>query len=66
MRQHRSAIKQVLTYAQTIHGSAKVTKMAWAEYFEMERKIIRQEFLIRVYGTLLLGIMIGLVFDKLL
>lgn len=66
MRQNQSAIKQILAYAQTIHGLAKVTKIAWAEYFEMERKIIRQEFLIRVYGTLLLGVMIGLVFDKLI
>lgn len=66
MRQnYKSSMKQVLGYAQTVHGLAKVTKRAWAEYFEMERRINRQAFLIRLYGTLLLGMVIGLVLDKL-
>lgn len=60
------AIKKVLGYTGTVHGLDKVTKRAWAEYFEMERKIIRQKFIIRLYGTLLLGVLIGLVFDRLL
>lgn len=65
MKQNKSAIKQVLGYAQTVHELSKVTRRAWAEYFEMERRIIRQEFIIRIYGTLLLGVIVGLVFDKL-
>lgn len=44
----------------------KVSKRAWAEYFEMERKIVRQNFLKRVYGTLLLGFLTGMILDKLL
>ena len=65
MRRYQSSIKQVLRYAQTVHGLGKVTKRAWAEYFEMERRIIRQEFVIRVYGTLLLGVIVGVIFDNL-
>ncbi len=66
MRHNQSSIKQVLGYAQTVHALGKVTKRAWAEYFEMERRLIRQEFIIRVYGTLLLGVIAGVVFDKLI
>lgn len=66
MRRNQSSIKQVLGYAQTVHGLEKVTKRAWAEYFEMERRIIRQEFVIRIYGTLLFGVFVGVVFDKLI
>jgi hypothetical protein len=44
----------------------KVSKRAWAEFFEMERKIIRKEFLVRLYSTLLFGLLIGLTLDKLL
>jgi hypothetical protein len=64
-RYDESSIKQVLGYTQTVDGLAKVTKRAWAEYFGMKRKIIRQEFLMRVYGTLLLGFVTGLILDKL-
>ncbi len=65
-RYDESSIKRVLGYTQTIHGMAKVTKRAWAEYFGMRRKIIRQELLVRLYGTLLLGLITGLVLDKLI
>lgn len=65
-RYNESSIKQVLGYTQTVHGLLKVTKRAWAEYFEMKRKISRQEFLIRLYGTLLLGLVTGLILDKLM
>lgn len=58
------SLKKVLGYAGTIHGLQKETKRAWAEYFEMERKMIRQKFLLRLYGVLLLGFMIGLVIER--
>ena len=62
---NESPIKQVLGYTQTVHGLSKITKRAWGEYFEMKRKIIRQELLVRLYGTLLLGLITGLVLDRL-
>jgi hypothetical protein len=66
MQKDRQAIKKVIRLSQTFHGMDKISSRAWAEYFEMERKIIRQKFVIRLYHTLLLGILTGLIFDKLL
>lgn len=59
------AIKKILGYTSSIHSLQKDTKRAWAEYFEMERRLIRQKFLLRLYETLLLGFLFALVIDKL-
>jgi N6-adenosine-specific RNA methylase IME4 len=59
------AIKKILIYTSTIHSLHKETKRAWAEYYEMERRLARQKFILRLYGTLLLGFLFAMVIDKL-
>jgi hypothetical protein len=43
----------------------KVSKRAWAEYFEIERKLVKQRFMIRMLVTLVLGLVFGLAIDRL-
>jgi hypothetical protein len=59
------SLKKILVYTGTIPSLHKETKRAWAEYFEMERRIVRQKFLMNLYGTLLLGFLFAMIIDKL-
>ncbi len=61
---HMTNLKRVLGYMSTVHGSQRDVKRAWAELFEMERKLVRQQFLLRLYGVLLVGFLFGLFLDK--
>ena len=57
-------IKKVIIYTQGRVGMEKLSKRAWAELIELDRRLIRQKFLLRVYGTLLLGFLFALLIDK--
>jgi hypothetical protein len=57
-------VKSILGYAGTIRGVEINTKRAWAELFEMERKLIRQKYLLRLYAVLLIGFLFGLLLNK--
>lgn len=59
------SIRQVISYTSNVPGMEKISKSAWREYFEVERMLIRQKFLLRLYGVLLLGFLIGMTLDKL-
>ena len=65
-RIYMKSLRHVISYTSNIRGFEKVSKRAWAEYFEMERRLIRLKFLSKLYGMLLLGLIMGLVMDKFL
>jgi hypothetical protein len=58
-------IRKVIIYTSRVYGMEKVSKRAWAEYFEVERRLVRQTFVIRMLVTLLLGLVFGLALDRL-
>jgi hypothetical protein len=58
------SLKKILGYTSTVHYLQKETKRGWAELFEMERKLIRQQFLLRLYGVLLVGFVFGFILNK--
>jgi hypothetical protein len=58
-------IRKVIIYTSKVYGMEKMSKRAWAEYFEVERKLVRQRFVIRVLVSLLVGLVVGLALDRL-
>jgi hypothetical protein len=61
-----NALKKMLVYTSSIHSLQRDTKRAWAEYYQMERRLKRQKFLLNLYGTLLLGFLFAMVISRLL
>jgi hypothetical protein len=60
----KKSIYNILAYTRDIPMLERETKRAWAEYFEMERMIVRQRLYLRLYHVLLLGFLFALVLDK--
>lgn len=58
------SIHKVLRYTGSIASLHKETKRAWAEYFEMEKRIKRLEFYLRLYHVFVLGFLFAMVLDK--
>jgi hypothetical protein len=59
------SIRKVLAFAGTRPELFRESKRAWAEYFEMERTIVRQRLYLRLYHTLVIGFLVALMIDKL-
>lgn len=63
-------LKKILAFAGTRPEMYRESKRAWAEYFEMERKIRRQAFYLKLYhvfvATLLLTAAVEKTIEKLL
>lgn len=64
IRNKMQNIKKVLGYTRTIYGMERITKRAWAEYFEMERKLVRYQFVCRLCVTFVLAFLMAFLIDK--
>lgn len=58
------ALRRLLSYTSTVHSLHKETKRGWAELFAMERKLARQQVLLKVCSVLVSGFLFGMLLNK--
>jgi hypothetical protein len=57
-------LKKILAFAGARPELHRESKRAWAEYFEMERKIRRQAFYLKLYHVFVATLLIAAAIDK--
>ena len=58
------SVKKVLVYMKSVRGMEQLTKRAWAEYYGTKRKLVYQRVFIQIGYMLLLGLLTGLLLDR--